>query len=142
MRARRLLPMVVAALCAAVLPGVAPTPASSAPIEPQPVNPVLEAEFEANVREWQARGALAAGAPEGEVRLAPALEGGWVGWCMTVHAGAFHATRCPVAPTTREQVGYESWEAGGSGTRGVALVNARSKRWPSTTRASRRPPCR
>jgi hypothetical protein len=93
-------------------------------IEPPPVNPVIEAEFVGHVKEWDERGRLAAGVSEGEVRLSPALEGGWVGWCMTVRVGADRATRCPVAPTTREAIGYESWEAGGAGTRGVALVNA------------------
>ncbi len=92
-------------------------------IEPAPVNPALEAEFEADVKEWKERGQLAVGAQTWEVRLAPGLEGGWVGWCMSVRVSAYRATRCPVAPR-REEIGYERWEAGGSGTRGIALVNA------------------
>jgi hypothetical protein len=92
-------------------------------IEPAPVNPVAEAEFAAHVEEWEERGKLAVGASEWEVRLTPGLEGGWVGWCMSVRVAAAEATRCPVAPR-REGIGYESWEASGSATRGVALVNA------------------
>lgn len=101
------------------------TTTSTAPgaIEPAPVNPVLEAEFEAHVREWEERGKLAVGAQAWEVRLTPGLEGGWVGWCLSVRVSAYHATRCSVAPR-QEAVGYESWEAGGSGTRGIALVNS------------------
>ena len=41
---------------------------------------------------------------------------------MTVRVSAFHATRCSVAPK-REEIGYET-EANGSGTRGVALIDA------------------
>jgi hypothetical protein len=95
-------------------------------IEPAPVNPVLEAEFEAHVREWDERGKLAIGAQAWEVRLAPGLEGGWVGWCMSVRVSTHRVTRCPVAPR-QEGIGYESWEAGGNGTRGIALVNAPSE---------------
>jgi hypothetical protein len=128
MPAPRSLPIALVLCSALALAGIAAAPASSAPtstaVEPLPVNPVIQAEFEAHVREWEGRGKLAAGAREWEVRLAPALEGGWLGWCMSVRVGAHHATRCPVAPTTSEEIGYESWEAGGSGTRGVALVNA------------------
>jgi hypothetical protein len=99
---------------------------SSAPgaIHPQPADLPAEEEFAAHVKEGEERGKLAVGAREWEVRLAPGLEGGWVGWCLSVRVSAYHATRCPVAPTTSEEIGYESWEAGGSGTRGVALVNA------------------
>jgi hypothetical protein len=92
-------------------------------IEPLPVNPVIEAEFEAHVKEWDERGKLAVAARQWEVRLTPGLEGGWVGWCMSVRVGPSHATRCPVAPR-QEGIGYESWEAGEGGTRGVVLVNA------------------
>ncbi len=75
------------------------------------------------MKEWEERGKLAVSPQEWEVQLAPGLEGGWVGWCMTVRVSAFHATRCSVAPK-REEIGYESWEANGSGTRGVALIDA------------------
>jgi hypothetical protein len=92
-------------------------------IEPLPVNPVIAAEFAEHVKEWEERGKLAVSPREWEVRLTPGLEGGWVGWCMSVRVGAAETTRCPVAPKG-EGIGYESWEAGGSGTRGVALVNA------------------
>jgi hypothetical protein len=92
-------------------------------IEPLPVNPVIEAEFQAHLAEWEERGKLAVPVRESEVRLVPGLEGGWVGWCMIVRAGAEHSTRCPVAPRP-EPVGYESWEAHASATRGVALVGA------------------
>jgi len=91
-------------------------------IEPPPVNPAIEAEFHAHVAEWQERGKLAVGA-QGEVRLVPGLEGGWVGWCMVVRTSTYRAARCPVAPR-QQAIGYESWEAGGSGTRGIALVTA------------------
>jgi hypothetical protein len=93
-------------------------------IEPLPVNVKLEEEFWARVREWEGRGKLATAVPESEVRLAPGLEGGWVGWCMTIRVGTAASGRCPVAPRTTEPVGYESWEAGGGGTRGVALVSS------------------
>jgi hypothetical protein len=92
-------------------------------IEPQPVNPVIEAEFEANLAEWTQRGKLAVAAPEADATLTPGLEGGWVGWCLTIRVGAHHATRCPVAPRL-DGIGYESWEAGGSGTLGVALTSS------------------
>lgn len=146
MQAPRWLPVLPALVCALALAGPAVAVASEynygaaetgegthlpggvgvAPgaIEPQPADPAAEAEFAANVKEWEERGKLAVGAQAWEVRLAPGLEGGWVGWCMSVRVSAFHAIRCPVAPTTSEAIGYESWEAGGSGTRGVALVNA------------------
>jgi hypothetical protein len=92
-------------------------------IEPLPVNPVIEAEFEAHVSEWEARGKLAVPVPGAAVQLVPGLEGGWVGWCMIVRVGAANSTRCPVAPRP-DAIGYESWEASGSGTRGVALTGA------------------
>jgi len=98
------------------------TSTESGAIEPAPADLPAEAEFAADVKEWEERGKLAVSPQEWEVQLAPGLEGGWVGWCMTVRVSAFHATRCSVAPK-REEIGYESWEANGSGTRGVALVN-------------------
>lgn len=92
-------------------------------VEPQPVNPVIEAEWEAKVKEWQERGKLAVGAQDAEVRLTPGLEGGWVGWCMTLRVNGVGSTHCPVTPRS-EEVAYERWEAAGAATRGVALVNA------------------
>jgi hypothetical protein len=102
------------------------TSSSTAPgaIEPLPVNPVIEAEFEAHIDERRQRGGLAASVAEADVRLLPGLEGGWDGWCLSVRTSAQQSTRCGIAPTTREQIGYESWEAGGRGTRGIALLNA------------------
>ncbi len=90
--------------------------------EPPPPDLPAEEAVAADVNEWRERGTLAVSPQEWEVRLAPGLEGGWVGWCMSVRVGAYHATRCPVAPK-REAIGYESWEAGGIGTRGMALVS-------------------
>ncbi len=92
-------------------------------IDPQPVNVQLMEEFWAHVHEWEARGKQAAAVRESEVRLAPGLEGGWVGWCLVVRVGAAQSARCPVAPKVPEAVAYERWEASGSGTRGVALVS-------------------
>jgi hypothetical protein len=93
-------------------------------IEPLPVNPVIQAEFNAHISERKNRGLLAVGVQGAEVRLSPGLEGGWVGWCMSVRIGAYGSARCGVAPNAHEQIGYEHWEAGGSATRGVALLNA------------------
>jgi hypothetical protein len=92
-------------------------------IKPPPANPAAEAEFAANLAEWTQRGKLAVAAPEAEATLTPGLEGGWVGWCLTIRTGAHHATRCPVAPRLGP-VGYESWEASGSETLGVALTRS------------------
>jgi hypothetical protein len=41
---------------------------------------------------------------------------------MSVRVSAYHTTRCPVAPK-QQAIAYESWEGGGSGTRGIALVD-------------------
>lgn len=90
-------------------------------IVPPPADYPAEAEFAAHVKEWEERGKLAVSPQAWEARLTPGLEGGWIGWCLTVRAGADRATRCPVSPK-QEGIGYESWEAGGSGTRGLALV--------------------
>jgi hypothetical protein len=91
-------------------------------IEPLPVNKQIEEEFWAKVAEWQGRGKLAVQAPQPwSVQLEPGLEGGWVGWCVTVSTSARH-TRCPVDPAAADEIGYESWEAGGSGTVGLAIV--------------------
>ncbi len=91
-------------------------------IEPQPVNKQVEEEFWAEVAEWQGRGKLAVEVPQPwSIRLYPGLEGGWVGWCVTVSASARH-TRCPVDPAAAGEIGYESWEAGGSGTVGLAIA--------------------
>jgi hypothetical protein len=102
---------------------LADTSVSPGAIEPQPVNIQLEEEFWAKVGEWQGRGKLAVEARQPwEIRLYPGLEGGWVGWCVTVSASARH-TRCSVDPTAAGDVGYESWEAGGSGTVGLAIAS-------------------
>jgi len=100
------------------------TSVSPGAIEPLPVNPVIQAEFDAHITERKNRGLLAIGVQGAEVRLSPGLEGGWVGWCMSIRVSAYGSARCGVAPSAREQIGYERWEAGGSGTRGVALLNA------------------
>ena len=102
---------------------LADTSVSPGAIEPQPVNLQIEEEFWAKVGEWQGRGKLAAEARQPwEIRLYPGLEGGWVGWCVTVSASA-RRTRCPVDPAAAGDIGYESWEAGGSGTVGLAIVS-------------------
>jgi hypothetical protein len=91
-------------------------------IEPLPVNKQVEEEFWAKVEEWDGRGKIAVEAKQPwEVRLYPGLEGGWVGWCVTVSASARH-TRCPVDPAGADDIGYESWEAGAGGTLGLAIV--------------------
>lgn len=93
-------------------------------IEPQPVNIALAEEFQAHLRERKARGSAAVPAAAGsQISLTPPTEGGWVGWCVTVRFGTQSATHCPIAPT-RENIGYESWEADAQGTRGYALVPA------------------
>lgn len=87
-------------------------------IEPLPVNPVIEAEFNAHITERKGRGLLAVASQGAEVRLFPGLVGGWAGWCMSTLAGGARSTRCGVAPNAHTEIGYESWEAGGVGRAG------------------------
>jgi hypothetical protein len=93
-------------------------------IEPQPVNQQVEEEFWAEVRAWEARGRLAVPAQGAELQITPGLEGGWVGWCLIVRAGAAAVPHCPAAPRAQQGIAYEVWEAGGPGTQGLALLNA------------------
>jgi hypothetical protein len=91
-------------------------------IEPLPVNKQVMEEFWAKVEEWNGRGKLAVEAKQPwEVGLHPGLEGGWVGWCVTVSASVRH-TRCAVDPAGADDIAYESWEAGAGGTLGLAIV--------------------
>lgn len=90
-------------------------------IEPAPVNPVVEEEFDAELRGREARGKQAV-AGEPEVQLTPATEGGWVGWCLTTQQGAHKSTRCPITPSG-SAIAYESWEASGQEARGIALTS-------------------
>lgn len=92
-------------------------------IEPRYVNQQVEEEFWANVRAWEARGNLAVAAQGAELQITPGLEGGWVGWCLIVRAGAAAVPHCPAAPRAQQGIAYELWAAGGAGTLGVALLN-------------------
>ena len=116
------LALATALLVAGAEAGGARAATSAAVIEPLPVNKQIEEEFWAKVEEWSGRGRLAVEARQPwAIQLYPGLEGGWVGWCLTVSALARH-TRCPIAPAANGEIGYESWEAGGSGTVGLAIA--------------------
>jgi hypothetical protein len=95
-------------------------------IEPLPVNPVIEAEFWADVAERQARG-KAAGPYRGPslIELVPGLQAGWTGWCLTVQIASHTTRRCPVDPPgSGVSIAFEGWEAGASGTEGYALTDS------------------
>jgi hypothetical protein len=90
-------------------------------IEPLPVDPVIEEEFNAELRTREARGkAAVAGDPQ--IRLTPATEGGWTGWCLTVQEAAHKRTRCPIAPSGG-MIAYERWETGGQEAQGYVLTS-------------------
>jgi hypothetical protein len=91
-------------------------------IEPLPVNPVIEEEFTAGLRAREARG-KAVVADDPQIRLTPATEGGWAGWCITAQEGAHQSTRCPIAPSG-DMIAYERWETSGQEARGYALTSS------------------
>jgi hypothetical protein len=92
-------------------------------LEPPPVDPAIEAEAEAHMKERHTRGVGAVWQDGAELELYPALQGGWVGWCLAVHGSAHDSASCPVAPRQTE-IAYERWESGTGGTQGYVLAAA------------------
>jgi hypothetical protein len=119
----------VALVGALILPAqpavAAPVSGTYEVVEPQPVDPVVEAELEAHLAERHARAATAAQYPgEWQVSLVPGLQAGWSGWCL-ITSGSLHMhARCPIDPGIDHPLSYEAWEADGGGTAGVALVES------------------
>lgn len=92
-------------------------------LEPPPVDPAIEAEAEAHMKERHTRGVGATWQDGADVELYPALQGGRVGWCLAVHGSAHDSASCPVAPRQAE-IAYERWESSTGGTQGFVLAAA------------------